>query len=127
MTIRIGYANIYVSDLGRAVDFYHDVLGLPLLFRADQFSYARLDAGAIDLGLAAVDPAASNFAGMVGRHTGIGLAVPDIDEAYEQLSAKGVAFPMVPSTQPWGERPALLADPDGNVLYLDRLADGPRS
>src|SRR4030095_15929824 len=52
MTIRIGYANIYVSDLGRAVDFYHDVLGLPLLFRADQFSYARLDAGAIDLGLA---------------------------------------------------------------------------
>ena len=57
MTIRIGYANIHVSDLSRAVDFYHDVLGLP--------------------------------------H--------------------------------WGGRLALLADPDGNVLYLDRLADGARS
>jgi predicted enzyme related to lactoylglutathione lyase len=127
MSARIGYANIYVSDLDRAVDFYHRVLGLPLLFRAEQFSYARLDAGPIYLGLAAVDRGDANFATLVGRHTGIGLAVPDIDRAYEEFSAKGVAFPMLPSEQHWGGRLALLADPDGNVLYLDRIVEGARA
>jgi uncharacterized glyoxalase superfamily protein PhnB len=55
------------------------------------------------------------------------LAVTDIDAAYTELSAKGVRFPMVPSDQPWGGRLALFADPDGNVLYLDRLAEGDRT
>src|SRR5262249_49123277 len=126
MDIRVTYGNIYVSDLGRAVDFYHGVLGLPLIFRDDRFSYARLDAGPIYLGVAAVDRAADNFSSLVGRHTGIGFAVPDIDAAYRTLSAKGVQFPMVPSDQPWGGRLALFADPDGNVLYLDRVAEAAR-
>ena len=120
MNVHVGYANIYLSDLGRAVDFYHGVLGLPLLFRDDRFSYARLDAGPISLGVARVAPDAENFRELVGRQTGIGFAVPDIDEAYRMLSTKGVAFPMLPSDQPWGGRLALFADPDGNVFYLDR-------
>lgn len=127
MNVRITYANIYVSDLGRAVEFYHGVLGLPVVFRADPFNYARLDAGPIHLGLAQVDRGAENFSQVVGRPTGIGFAVPDIDDTYAQLSAKGVVFPMLPSDQPWGGRLALFADPDGNVLYLDRLAEGARS
>ena len=87
MKTHISYANIYVSDLDRAVDFYHGVLGLPVIFRADQFSYARLDAGPIYLGVAAIDRGAENFSALVGRPTGIGFAVPDIDEAYEELRA----------------------------------------
>jgi predicted enzyme related to lactoylglutathione lyase len=120
MDMRIGYANVYVRDLSRAVDFYHRVLGLPLLFRADQFSYARLAAGPIYIGLAAVDGNTENAAALIGRHTGVGFAVADIDATYAALSAKGVQFPMVPSDQPWGGRLALFADPDGNVFYLDR-------
>ena len=45
--------------------------------------------------------------------------VKDIDAAYEALAAKGVAFDMVPTDQPWGGRLALFRDPDGNVHYLD--------
>lgn len=119
MSVRVGYANIYVSDLGKAVDFYHGLLGLPLLFRDDDFHYARLDAGPIFVGLAAVAADADNFSSLVGRMTGIGVVVEDVDLAYEELSAKGVAFPMVPVDQPWGARMGLLADPDGNVLYLN--------
>lgn len=124
MSVRVGYANIYVSDLGKAVDFYHGLLGLPLLFRDDDFNYARLDAGPIHVGVAAVPPDADNFASLVGRQTGIGLVVDDVDEAYEELSAKGVVFPMVPVDQPWGGRMGLLADPDGNQLYLDGSGQG---
>jgi predicted enzyme related to lactoylglutathione lyase len=121
MNVHVGYANIYVSELNRAVDFYHGVLGLPLLFRADQFSYARLQAGPIYLGLAAVDRKVPDLAALVGRQTGIGFTVSDIDAAYEALRAKGVQFPMVPADQPWGGRLAQFADPDGNVFYLDRI------
>ena len=124
MNIHVSYANIYVSDLGRAVDFYHGLIGLPIILRADNFSYARLDAGPIYIGLAAVDRDAENFSELIGRHTGIGFAVPDIDVAYKELSAKGVHFTMVPSDQHWGGRLALFADPDGNVFYLDRVAEG---
>jgi predicted enzyme related to lactoylglutathione lyase len=126
MNVVVTYANLYVSDLGRAVDFYHGVLGLPLIFRDDSFSYARLDAGRIYLGVAAVARDADNFAELVGRQTGIGFAVPDIDAAYREWSAKGVRFTMVPSDQAWGGRLALFADPDGNVLYLDRVAEAAR-
>jgi predicted enzyme related to lactoylglutathione lyase len=123
MNARITYVNVYVSDLSRAVDFYHDALGLPVLFRDDRFGYARLDAGPIYLGLAVVGRDQENFSQLVGVHTKIGFAAPDIDAAYRELSAKGVKFPMVPTDQPWGGRLALFADPDGNVLYLDRLAE----
>jgi predicted enzyme related to lactoylglutathione lyase len=121
MNITVGYANIKVSDLGRAIDFYQGVLGLRLLFRADEFSYARFDAGPVYIGLAAVERSDQNFQQLVGRYTGIGFVVPDIDAAYRELSAKGVRFRWQPADQPWGGRPATFEDPDGNVFYLDKV------
>ncbi len=46
----------------------------------------------------------------------------DLESAYERLLDRGVAFEMPPSRQPWGGFMALLADPDGNVYYLDEVA-----
>mgnify|MGYP002034178777 CR=1 FL=1 len=37
--------------------------------------------------------------------------------------ARSVAFSMPPSRQPWGGFMALMDDPDGNVFYLDEIAD----
>ena len=124
MNARVAYANVYVTDLERAVEFYGGPLGLSLLFRHDEFRYARFSAGPIEIGLAGVEEAVNPE--LVGRQTGIGFAVPDIDEAYEELRAKGVEFPMVPCDQPWGGRLALFSDPDGNTFYLDRTGDGGR-
>src|SRR4029078_10354588 len=42
VVIRGGNATIYVSDMQRAVDFYHGTLELPLVFRADDH-WAELD------------------------------------------------------------------------------------
>ncbi len=118
--VRAAYANVYVSDLARAVDFFQGALGLPLLFRDDAFHYARFDAGPIYLGIAAVERSADNFRALVGRQTGIGLFVPDLDAAYEKLHGLGVRFSMAPETQPWGGRMAMLDDPDGNAFYLEQ-------
>jgi predicted enzyme related to lactoylglutathione lyase len=115
--------NVSVSDLARAIEFYQGKLGLRLLFRADEHHYASFDAGPVQLGIAEVARDSEGFSRFVGRHTGIGLAVPDIDATYRTLSAQGVKFPMPPTRQPWGGYMGLVEDPDGNVLYFDSVRD----
>ncbi len=121
MNLQIGYANVYVSDMERAVRFYRDALGLRLEHRDDGFGYASFDAGPIRMGILALQPGADNFDDLVGGHTGIAFTVPEIDPVFEALKERGVVFPMEPADQPWGGRLALLADPDGNVFYLDQV------
>jgi predicted enzyme related to lactoylglutathione lyase len=114
--VRLGYVNLFVRDLDRAVAFYRDRLGLPVTELAPEAGFAAFDAGTVRLAVAVVGDAQAELA---GRHTGVGLVVDDLETAHARLAAEGVAFPMAPSRQPWGGFMALMADPDGNVLYLD--------
>lgn len=117
--MQIAYVNIFVSDLARAVEFYGSALGLKLEHEAPEHGYASLSAGPVRLGLALPGPDQPE---LVGRHTGVGLAVDDLKAEHERLVGLGVAFPMEPSRQPWGGFMALVEDPDGNVLYLDEVS-----
>ena len=118
MDLRIGYVNVFVSDLEPAIAFYEGTLGLKLAHASPEHGYAAFDAGPVRLGLAV---ATGEAADLVGRHTGVGLAVDDLEAAHAALRARGVAFPMPPRQQPWGGFMATLADPDGNVYYLDQV------
>jgi predicted enzyme related to lactoylglutathione lyase len=114
----IGYVNVFVSDLERAIAFYGEVLGLKLAHAAREHGYASFEAGPVSLGLAQVG---DDAAGLVGRHTGIGLCVSDLEAAHAELRQRGVRFSMPPQRQPWGGFMAILADPDGNLFYLDEV------
>jgi predicted enzyme related to lactoylglutathione lyase len=118
----VGYVNIGVRDFKKALEFYRDVLGLPLRFADESFLYASFDGGAVPFAIAGGDE------GKVGaredKHTGIGFCVDDVDAAHRELAAKGVRFTMLPSKQPWGGYMALFADPDGNIFYLDTQPAG---
>lgn len=121
MKLQVAYANVYVTNIERAVTFYQDVLGLTLRRRDDGFGYAQFDGGPISLGVPVVKPDADNFTELVGGHTGIAFGTEEIDLVFEELKQKEVRFPMEPADQPWGGRLALFADPDGNVFYLDQI------
>lgn len=110
----VGYVNVFVSDLERAIGFYGDVLGLKLSHAAREHGYASFDAGPISLGLAQVGDDTPDAAELVGRHTGIGLCVSDLEAAHAELRERGVRFPMPPERQPWGAFMAICADPDGS-------------
>lgn len=118
-TIGIAYVNLFVTDLQRAAAFYEEKLELTPKFVDTEHGYASFDGGSIQLGLAVAGPDQRD---LVGRHTGIGLSVDDLVATHEKLTKQGVAFPMAPERQPWGGFMAMLADPDGNVLYLDEVA-----
>jgi lactoylglutathione lyase len=114
----IGYVNVFVSDIDRAVAFYRDALGFDLKFADAEHGYASLQAGLVAMGLALP----GDQPGLVGRHTGVGLVVDDLESEHERLLGLGVTFSMPPSRQPWGGFMALVEDPDGNVLYLDEVS-----
>lgn len=117
--MQIAYVNVFVSDLERAIAFYEGTLGLELKHKAPEHGYASLRAGPVALGLAV---AGADQQELVGRHTGVGLAVSDLEAEHARLAAGGATFSMPPTRQPWGGFMALVADPDGNVLYLDEVA-----
>jgi lactoylglutathione lyase len=104
---------IFVHDIGRAVEFYRDTLGLPMT-KHGSFGAEFLE-GETHVGVhPAVHPEAK---ALVGRHTGITLFVPDLLHYCGVLHDRGVRFMAEPTQQAWGIM-AMVADPDGNVLAL---------
>jgi lactoylglutathione lyase len=112
---------IFVHDIARAVEFYHEKLGLPMT-KQGSFGAEFLE-GETHLG---VHPAVHAEAkALVGRHTGITLFVPDLLHYCGLLHDRAVRFVSEPTQQSWGIM-AMIADPDGNVLALweDKIPAG---
>lgn len=111
---------VFVTDIDRALLFYRDHLGLPLL-RQGAFGAEFLE-GETRL---SVHPAVhSNAQAMVGRDTGFTFHVEDLLEYCERLHQRGVRFITEPTQQNFGIM-ALVADPDGNTIALweDKVPD----
>lgn len=104
---------VFVTDIERAVLFYADDLGLPLI-RRGSFG-AEFMEGDSHLGVhPAVHPDAK---ALVGRHTGLTFEVENLLDFCERLHDRGVKFLNEPTQQSWGIM-AMIADPDGNVMAL---------
>lgn len=103
----------WVTDMDRAVAFYRDVLGLPLL-RQDGPSWAVLDAGGIRLALHGTledRPMETGGATAVFR-------VDDLDVARAGLEERGVTFEERAGEVEGLARFATFLDPDGNRVQI---------
>ena len=112
----VGQLFIPVDDLDRGVAFYHDVLGLPLLFSAPP-QMAFFMCGQVRLLVGIVPPNQKTQRGST-----IYFRVKDIAAVYASLKENGVAFaasPHVVNRTPGSELwLAEFTDPDGNQLAL---------
>jgi len=113
---QIDYTMIIVSDMARSVEFYRDKLGIPLKFQSPEWT--EFDTGATILALhggGVVPPqqagaSESKFAGTCS----IGFNVEDLDQAFAELTARGITFVMPPTQRDnEGIRLAVCVDPDG--------------
>ena len=119
-----GYITVlFVKDLGRARDFYENVMGLELqhgdevsaAFNMDPDTLLILDhAGAGNL----LSPGDVDHEAARGARSVIATAVEDVDAAYEELRSKGAEFIRAPEDRSWGLRCAHFKDPDGNVWEI---------
>lgn len=110
-----------VRNLMRAVNFYRDVLGLPLEVCSEEEHWAEFDCGNVTLALSAGELAAAGNT-TTGTGARIALAVEDIGAAYVEMMAKGVQVLHPP--QDHGVCHSLeVLDPDGNEILLHCRAD----
>jgi catechol 2,3-dioxygenase-like lactoylglutathione lyase family enzyme len=119
---RLSIVRVFVRDWPRAVRFYTETLGIPLLFQDAELGWAQLATGQAQLALERFEPEsgkrASREEALVGRFLGVSLAVADVEACYEWLFARGVDFLAPPELMSWGGVLAHLRDPEGNVLTL---------
>jgi len=117
-----------VDDFERAVGFYRDGLGLPLVeeWARPTGSGAILAAGRGTLELLSEDQAEFIDEVEVGRRTAgtvrLALEVPDSAAAADRLEAAGAERLAEPVVTPWSDRNVRMQAPDGMQLTLFTVA-----
>jgi lactoylglutathione lyase len=115
------------ENLERAVGFYKELLGGVETYRfppGDKPAFIALKLGESELGLGAIGSAPPLHGQpqrpAQGHRIELCVYVDDVDAAIARMRAGGVPILLEPTEQPWGERVAYVADPDGNLVMLTR-------
>ena len=112
---RDSFPILQVADMQRSLGFYRDLLGFELAYSFPSegdpvFVSLAIEGG--KLGLGTTDQAVQS------EHTSIWLYTDDVDAAVAELKDAGVLVITEPADQPWGERVASVADPDGFTVHI---------
>jgi len=104
----------YVHDMRRAVAFYRDGIGLPVV--AESAGWSMLSCGDALLGLHGI------YAGVPERpvpYAGLNLQVDELDSAIERAVSQGARLVEIREPEPRVPvRLGVLIDPDGNGFEL---------
>lgn len=123
---RVGQPNLYTQDVNRLSGFYQQ-LGFTEIFRFPlpdgTVAFASLQRGPFYLTMAntsVIKDATGLW--LLGpsfrKQSDITVIVADVDATVAQLRAQGAGILMDPRDQPWGERQAYVADPDGGLVQI---------
>jgi lactoylglutathione lyase len=125
VTYREAFPIVYTSDLPLALAFYRDALGMTETFRFPSKGVPTF----VSLTLADNSGLALADKGSTPPHHGLPMQLgagafelcvytDDVDDAVAQLRTAGHAVLYEPANQPWGQRMAYVADPDGNPVMI---------
>jgi catechol 2,3-dioxygenase-like lactoylglutathione lyase family enzyme len=107
---RLSHLFVHVRSLAEARHFYVDLLGLqPLVEEGDYLRVGNADGW--HMGMEEAEPIGSDGIELVIR-------VPNVDEAFQQLTEAGVRLEGPPEDMEWGARHVWLRDPSGYRLSL---------
>ncbi len=109
MQAKLAYAIKFVANMGNAVAYHRDTLGLPLKFQSPEWS--EFATGDTTLALHAAS--ADNPAGTVQ----LGYAVDDLTSLYENRTKNGIDFTSPPRAQ-HGVLLAKFRDNDGRECSI---------
>ena len=112
--VRDVFPILLVADLERSLAFYRDRLGFEVAYSFEGFVQLEVEGG--KLGLASTDEP------VAPASTAIWVYTDDVDALFAELTEGGAPVVAPPADQPWGERLASVADPDGYVVHLGAAA-----
>jgi uncharacterized glyoxalase superfamily protein PhnB len=130
MAAQVTSAFLYVDDMLRSIDFYHEIVGAEVgqvhaEFEGGPINLAILRIGQFSLMLHPQEPHAAEFRDQrVGLGMHLQLRVDDVDAFYRHCLEEGALLSVSgePVDQEWGWREFALKDPDGYVwsIYQDK-------
>jgi lactoylglutathione lyase len=114
-TFRDAFPILMVADMRRSLGFYRDLIGFEVTYtfpsaEDPQFASFSIEGGKLAL--------ATGDKPVESGSTAIWLYADDVDAAVSDLRSAGVPVVAEPADQPWGERVASVADPDGYVVHI---------
>ncbi|MDG0789416.1 VOC family protein [Cohnella ginsengisoli] len=121
MTVKLKRVGIYVAQMKRALDFYRK-LGLAIPDNADEAHHVDVEQDGIVFAFDLVESVKRVFEGWdkpVGYRTELAFQFSSreaLDDAYRQLTSLGHKGYLEPRDTPWGERYAIVKDPDDNLI-----------
>lgn len=120
MFTHVNYVMVNVSEMGRAVAFYRDTLGLPLKFESPGWTEFATGASTLALHLSPCgEQKAGPFTGPSAGSCSLGFSVEDIDATWKKLQARGARFVVPPTLrEEEGIRLAVFLDPDGLAISI---------
>jgi len=116
-------SRIVSDDVEKIAGFYAALLGRSVAL--NQY-YVEVPTGAMSVGFSKCRfteeraPGSTCTSGLGARRGEVILdfAVDDVGPEYERISAIGVEWVLLPTTQPWGKRSMLFRDPEGHLINV---------
>jgi lactoylglutathione lyase len=132
MGVRFNMVGIFVSDIGRMVEFYRDVLGMEV--KSEGEYYTLFEHEGIELGMFSRSMAPDFIEAELTYPSGVNgtfsLSIDvdafyDVDDEFERLIEAGATAVAQPKDVPWGQRSSMVADPEGNMIEISSWGKGP--
>lgn len=110
--------------MAKMISFYRDVLGFEIKEQLDADNVYLIKDGTLFLFYGRKDfekmtSRTFNYADGIQAHFEVALyvdAFEEVDKTYNEIISKGAVSVMVPTTEPWGQRTCVVADPEGNII-----------
>jgi uncharacterized glyoxalase superfamily protein PhnB len=115
-TILASEPQLFVTDMTRALAFYHDKLGFEIALSYGEppfWAQVARGGGRLNLRLVAAMPRGDE-ADLLSATLTLDVAKP----LFLELQAAGVTFHQPLRTEPWGARTFIVKDPDGNLILF---------
>ena len=110
---------LLVSDMNRSVQFYKDILNIPIKKRSDEWTEFFNKETVL-----ALHPAKNKEKLKSGQHILIGFSASDFDQTIKNLQEKKVSFFKNPREEGFGKH-AIIEDPDGHLISIVKLKENP--
>ena len=123
MAVKVKRIAIYAEELQRTLDFYR-MLGLEIPASANEEHHVEVEHHGLRLAFDTRESAQAvlgSWEGPVGYRMELAFQFDSreaLDETYRRLTARGSIGHLEPRDTPWGERYAIVKDPDGNLISL---------
>jgi lactoylglutathione lyase len=123
MAARRMFPMLSAEDFDASIAFYRDLLGGTEAYRfpEDDPAFVTLLLGDSEIGIGRLSGAPVHGRRQrpaSGHRIELCVYVDDVDGTVDAARAARVPVVLEPRDQPWGERMAYVADPDGNLVML---------